>query len=173
MYLAYFPLAFSAAIFAIPLFRLPVNMVKNLRRRRDNLRHLAMLVIDEQSDTGEDLYSFDDILNSVNHYLDYLSMPHATTSELSSTLEDLMDDFNAKHKVHKENAKHYYQFDTLVRHQKTARLERDARGLDKQDLGRVIFSTDAEDVDAEKNANDIEFEDFDKSLESKPKCLNA
>lgn len=52
--------------------------------------------------------------------------------------------------------KTYYDFSVFT--------ERQTRKLRKQGLGRVIFSTDAKDLDAEPNANDIEFEDFDKSL---------
>lgn len=60
--------------------------------------------------------------------------------------------------------KTYYDFSVFTERQNLGQKERQTRKLRKQGLGRVIFSTDAKDLDAEPNANDIEFEDFDKSL---------
>lgn len=166
MWLGYFPLAFSASLFTIPLLRLPGNIKENGRRRRDNVRRLAMRAINEQNDKQQTGISFEGILSRVNNNLQVNNMKPATANELKQVLDALVRDFDGEEKVNVKDAKPYYTFDKLNERHEVGQKERQTRDLRKQDLGRVIFSTDDGDVEAQKNADDIEQEDFDKRLRS-------
>ena len=79
-------------------------------------------------------------------------------SEVNGVLAEIANDMSA------EPVDMGYRFDDLVTHTEKAMQVRHALKLGDQDLGRVIFSTDSEDEEAERNAQSAELDAFDREL---------
>lgn len=163
LWLGYFPLAFSITLFVIPLLRLRGNIKENNRRRSDNIRRLAMRAIGEQKRHKAVVIASENIHQCVNSDLEAHQMQAATLPELNRVLYELVQDFDGKRQV-STDGRLYYSFDHLFERMLLSEKERQTRDLRKQDLGRIIFSTNEDDAEAEENATVLEFKTFDSRL---------
>ena len=150
------PFIFSTLVFLGPIIRLPGNIKENRRRRRDNIRKVVLENV-ENARMGATVNG-SAALKAVNHGLRRTDLKEANVSEVNSVLEDIALDMTA------ETVANGYRFDDLVVHTERANQVRHELRLANQDLGRVIFSTDSNDAEAQKNAEDVELETFDREM---------
>ncbi len=155
------PLLFSLFVFAGPLVRLPKNIKENARRRKDNIRKVVLENVDNAR-TGATVMGAA-ALKNVNHGLRKTNFDQTNVEEINQVLDTVAVDMNAE--VAESGG---YRFDDLKRHTEKAFEVREALRLGNQDLGRVIFSTDNEDEEANRNAYDDEIACFDRELNYSP-----
>lgn len=150
------PLIFSSLVFLGPIVRLPGNIKENNRRRRDNIRKVVLENVDNARMGA--VVNGSAALKAVNHGLRRSDLKEANVSEVNDVLGDIALDMSA------EQVANGYRFDDLMVHSERANQVRHDLNLGKQDLGRVIFSTDSNDTEAEKNAEDVELETFEREM---------
>lgn len=150
------PLIFSTLVFAGPLVRLPGNIKENRRRRRDNIRKVVLENV-ENARMGA-IVNGSAAMRAVNHGLRRSELSEASVDEVNGVLDDMAAEMSA------EPVNGGYRFNDLVTHSERAMQVRHELSLGKQDLGRVIFSTDSNDTEAQKNAEDVELETFDREM---------
>ncbi len=156
-WLGTFPLIFSILVFAGPLIRLPFNIKENRRRRRDNIRKVVLENV-ENARTGA-IVNGSAALKAANHGLHVNELSEASVEDVNGVLDELATEMNA------EPDGNGYRFNELVQHTRVAEDIRNNKRLDKQKLGRVIYSTDSkDDEEVERNAHAVELEDFDRAM---------
>lgn len=161
VFLGAFPLAFSILIFAVPLIRLPFNIKENRRRRQRNIRKALIGDIYSPRSTNHEIV-VRNATQSVQDQMLQLGFSRPSTSEVRSVINDLCDEFNGEMT---ESIDTTFVFKDIQEHESEAKAVRSARNLDKQDLGEVVYSTNAreqERIEERQNARDLE--NFDREL---------
>ena len=156
VWLGIVPFIFSMLVFAGPLIRLPGNIKENHRRRQDNIRKVVLENV-ENARMGATVNA-SAAIRAVNAGLRHMELKEANVDEVNGVLAEIANDMSA------EPVDMGYRFDDLVTHTEKAMQVRHALKLGDQDLGRVIFSTDSEDEEAERNAQSAELDAFDREL---------
>lgn len=155
--LCYFPILFSLLVFAGPLIRLPGIRKENRRRRHETIRSCVLENVDNARMGA--IVNASASLKNVNHGLRGGNFDEASIDDVNAVLDELAVEMNA------DVEGSGYKFKDLIQHSQQAEIVRKELSLNKQDLGRVVFSTDLDDEEAARNQHDIEVENFEREMQ--------
>ena len=165
LWLGLIPFIFSALIFLVPLIRLPFNIRENNQRRERNIRRAALAAVLSDTATGGGVLTVSGASSVMTNVLRNSEFDMPTAQETMGALNEISEDFGGE-SVSK-GADNAYRFDMLEIRTKDAEAERKKRHLERQDLGRVVYSTDSREADKyEANDHAAELDDFDRALQA-------
>lgn len=156
------PLIFSALIFSGPLIRMPFNKKENARRRQRNIQKLVTHELFNGNEIPTQL-NIVPLTNRVNSVLEDYEFIPASDLEIKQNVETLCDELDGELSS-TSNVYVFHQFDDRI---DEVRKIRSQKRLDRQDLGRVVFSTDNDEqerVDSRDKKEQLDA--FDRALDA-------
>lgn len=159
------PLIFSALIFAGPLIRLPGNIRENKRRKEQNMRNAILKTIFENTQQSRNV-TLNDARLAIRQSPACAQFSSPSLRDVGTALADIGDEFNADSA---NTVQPSYNFRKLTDDLREAEKTRENKRLDKQELGRTVFSTDNNEQEAiEDEENARELAAFSRALKQPP-----
>ena len=163
LWLGLIPLVFSILIFAVPLFRLPVNIKENRRRRKEAVRKSLLSAIFDEKKGASFKVSRTNAVSAMNMRLQKKGLKAATDDEYNAAMADICSELGGAFDPKDLNAT--YAFPDMELRLTEAGNKRQQLDLKSQQVGRVVFSTDNSEYDAiEADNAKHDLDDFDRIL---------
>lgn len=162
-WLGIFPFIFSSLIFLVPLIRLPFNIKENRARRERNL-HRAALATVFSGETRGNAVTVSGAEGVIQKQLRHGDFDLPSQSEVVDVMSQISDELGGD--VASKGVENAFTFDMLDVRNKDAEVTRRKYQLEKNDVGRVIFSTDnREQEECEDHSHAADLDDFDRALQ--------
>ncbi len=162
-WLGFFPMIFSILLFAVPLLRLPGNIKENRARKERNIRKASLFALSQASKSPKGTaLSLTDMTNTANRCLANEGLEPASDSDFKAVMNDLCDELGGDIDTQGNRG---YVFENMDVRLKDADRERKTRNLNRQDLGRVVYSSSQDEQNIIDVENDrAEMASFDREL---------